>query len=204
MSSHSTKKFTGSGKTNRRTHGMSGTRTYRIWKIMIQRATNPNQINAKNYIGRGIKVCERWRHSFEAFLEDMGVCPSNKYSIDRFPNNDGNYEPSNCRWATAKEQARNSRSATMVTFNGKTQCIKDWAAEVGIGEGTIAVRLRAGWDVERALTESTEAWKRSITFNGRTMSLIDWSKEVGIPRRTLNRRLNGGWSIERVLFTQTR
>ena len=87
-------------------HGMKGTSTWCIWQSMIQRCNNPNSTPYKNYGGRGIKVCERWL-KFENFLADMGVRP-NKLQIDRV-NNDGNYEPSNCRWTTAAENIKNRR-----------------------------------------------------------------------------------------------
>jgi len=90
---------------------------YSVWVTMIDRCENPNNSVFKHYGGRGIKVCERWRHSFVAFLEDMGPRPPSVpnrkrslYSIDRFPNNDGNYEPDNCRWATQKQQVSNRRN----------------------------------------------------------------------------------------------
>jgi hypothetical protein len=89
-----------------RTHGCSGTRTHRIWKAMWTRCTNPRQRGAKHYVSRGITVCERWA-SFENFLADMGEAPP-RCSIDRKDVN-GNYEPGNCRWATYRTQARNSR-----------------------------------------------------------------------------------------------
>jgi hypothetical protein len=100
---------------SRKTHGMHGTRTYRIWRNMITRCHNPNYAETQFYAGRGISVCSRWKDSFQNFLDDMGVCPDG-LSIDRM-DNDGNYEPGNCRWATPKEQAANRRKAKPREFH---------------------------------------------------------------------------------------
>lgn len=102
------------GNAARLTHGFSKTLTYRSWIQMIQRCTNPKAPNWKYYGGRGINVCDRWL-SLHNFLADMGPRPSGK-SIDRFPDNDGNYEPGNCRWATQSEQMLNTR----LTSSGNT------------------------------------------------------------------------------------
>lgn len=124
--------------------------TYQSWNSMIQRCTNPNNISYPDYGGRGIKVCKRWKNSFENFLADMGEAPEG-YQTDRI-NNNGNYCKSNCRWATPKENSRNRRNNRMVTHKGKTQCLSIWAEEFDIYYGTLKWRLNNGWPTERALT----------------------------------------------------
>jgi hypothetical protein len=118
---------------------------------MITRCYNERHPSFKNHGGRGISVCDRWRESFEKFFADMGEPPTRHHSLDRI-NNDGNYEPSNCRWATVDVQRRNSRQARMLTHNGETMCVKDWAERIGVAPSTLCERLRRGWSVDRALT----------------------------------------------------
>ena len=130
-------------KKNRTTHGNAQagnrTRTYRIWCNIKTRTTNPKATGFSNYGGRGITVCDRWAESFEEFLSDMGECPEG-LSIDREDNN-GNYEPSNCRWATAIEQANNQRlRIDAVLHEGKSA--KEWALELDTTKDAIYGRLR--------------------------------------------------------------
>ena len=128
-----------------RKHGRHGTPEYWTWKSMLKRcATDPY------YIDR-IAVCERWRNSLEAFLEDMGPRPSNKHSLDRI-NNNKDYSPDNCRWATWGQQGRNKRSNRLLTFEGKTQPVAAWAEELGINQHVLYTRLHRGWSIERTLS----------------------------------------------------
>lgn len=98
-------------------HGLSRTPTYNTWIKIRDRCQNNKNAKYPDYGGRGIQVCDRWQ-SFENFLADMGIKPGREFSIDRYPNNDGNYEPGNCRWATAKEQSNNRRVARKPTHKG--------------------------------------------------------------------------------------
>lgn len=133
----------------RTTHGKTKTNEHRIWASMNSRCRDVNSPAYKDYGGRGINVCERWQQSFEAFLEDMGPRPSNKHSIDRI-NNDGNYEPNNCRWATRVEQANNMRTNRLFTFYGKTMTLTQWAEISLVNRRTIMVRLKRGWTEKAA------------------------------------------------------
>jgi len=109
---------------------------------MIQRCTNPNSNRYYLYGARGITICERWQ-DFQNFLADMGPRLSADYSIERL-NNSGNYEPENCKWATCSEQAINRRSNRLVTIDGITKCVSEWAREASLDCFTIFKRLRRG------------------------------------------------------------
>ena len=122
-----------------------------IWRGMIERCT-PGKDRGGRYAGRGISVCERWKgdHGFENFMTDMGQRPSPKHSIDRI-DNDGNYEPGNCRWATLHEQNTNRSTNRMVTWNGETLTITDWARRKGMRKTALAYRIDH-WGVDEALS----------------------------------------------------
>lgn len=133
-----------------RTHGKRRTPTYNVWATMRARCDNPKSIGFLNYGGRGIRVCGRW-HDFANFLADMGERPGKGYSIDRKDNN-GDYCPENCQWATRIEQGRNRRSNVLLTFNGKTMTVADWSRETGIRQQVIRRRLNLGWSHEDTLS----------------------------------------------------
>lgn len=134
-------------------------RAFKIWCEMRTRCLygRGNQKTYKYYGGRGIKVCKRWS-SFQNFVDDMGHPPAG-LTLERI-NNDGNYEPGNCRWATRKEQASNRRSNVLVTFAGETKTITQWSEIVGIKRETLRDRMNRGWPVSRLLTRSPEHYKQ--------------------------------------------
>ena len=136
---------------------------YSPWQKMIQRCTNPNQTGYDNYGGRRIRVCARWRgaNGFACFLADMGPRPSRQHSIDRYPNNNGDYEPSNCRWATRRQQDANKRTNFVIAFRGKSQSVTEWALELGLHESTLFKRLHNGWGRMRALTSPADVAMRN-------------------------------------------
>lgn len=122
-----------------------------------ERCLDENSKDYERYGGRGITVCERW-NSFENFLEDMGECLSPGMQIER-KDNDGDYEPNNCEWATVKEQANNRRSNVFYEHDGKRLTMKQWAEEVGIGYTTLHMRIKSGWSFARAITTRTRRYE---------------------------------------------
>lgn len=133
------------------THRKSRTPEYLIWATMLARCQRKTAHDFDRYGGRGIRVCERW-HDFSDFLADVGLRPSKNHSLDRI-NNDGNYEPSNVRWATLQEQANNKRTTHFVEYDGQRMSIADAARAAGslITRESAARRIRDGWDVKLAV-----------------------------------------------------
>lgn len=169
--------------------------TRKTWGDMKGRCLNPAHRNYADYGGRGISICERWL-TYENFLADMGERPPGR-SLDRL-NNDGNYEPSNCRWATPKEQARNTRSNRLITYKGETKCMAQWADDLGLPKHTLEQRVAKGWDIEKALTTPYHPTRKQITFNGKSLTKIEWARELGIRYSTLRYRLEH-WTLEKAL-----
>lgn len=135
-------------------HGLCYEPEYNVWSKMKQRCTKPSESRYDRYGGRGISVCKEWMESFEQFYKDMGPRPSHHHSIDRI-NNDGNYEPSNCRWADFKTQANNKSINRFLTHNGETRTMSQWASFIGISYNVLTARLDLGWSVDDALTKPT-------------------------------------------------
>lgn len=139
------------------THGMCHTRIHDIWLGMKKRCDNSNFSAYHRYGGRGIKVCDEWQ-AFEPFYEwAMGNGYSNELTIDRIDVN-GNYEPSNCRWATIEEQANNTSRNRYLTFNGETHTIAEWAKILGISYGTLSSRIKRGWTITDAVERPLRRW----------------------------------------------
>ena len=134
------------------THGMSYTRFYKIWESLKERCCNKNNYQYHRYGGRGIKVCRRWKHSFENFRDDMLSSYNDDLTIERIDNNK-NYSPKNCRWATRQEQVRNQSSN--IKYKGK--CMKEWSEMTGINYDTLWKRIRKGMSWEEALNKPVDS-----------------------------------------------
>jgi hypothetical protein len=133
-----------------RTHGMSKTTEYGIWSGIKSRCYNPHNASYIHYGARGIVMCDRWLVSFSAFFQDMGTRPTPLHSIERH-NNDGPYGPENCCWALPNEQANNTRKNRLLTHNGQTQTMTQWARATSLSTSTIRHRLNAGWNIKQIL-----------------------------------------------------
>lgn len=143
----------------KRTHGQSGTRLYYVWVEMRQRCQNPRHPRYPLYGGRGIRVCDEWKdfERFRSWALANGYRPG--LSLDRI-DNDGDYEPGNCRWVPQLVQNNNSRRCKMITYRGRTQSLAQWARELGLNYRTLRSRLRIGWSVERAFETPMEGRSR--------------------------------------------
>ena len=132
-------------------HGLSSTPEYQAWLMTRQRCENPSQRDFRHYGGRGIYMCDRWK-VFENFLADMGRRPP-KLTLERL-DNDGPYAPGNCVWATRKVQALNTRRNRLLTFQGETKPLSQWAEGLGLPSRTINARItKLGYSDDRALTQ---------------------------------------------------
>jgi hypothetical protein len=171
------------------THGMSKTPTYKSWTHMRERCFNPGDKRFKHYGGRGITVCPEWKNDFSIFLRDMGVKPE-KMTLDRIDNN-GNYEPGNCRWASNKEQSNNRSNNTFVKFNGEHVRIREVASKFGLTYGGMRHRIHSKTYSKEIF--STEKEKTVLLeCEGLSLTLKEWEKKTGVARGTIYTRIRRG------------
>ncbi|QZA69636.1 hypothetical protein 035JT004_138 [Bacillus phage 035JT004] len=169
---------------------------------MLTRVLNPKAANYSRYGGKGIKVCDEWLDRDSGFINFYHWSTQNGYSdtlsIDRKDVN-GDYDPSNCRWITHKEQQNNKSNSHFITYNGVTKTATEWSEDLGGSRNLVEERLKLGWSKEKAVstppTIPAKCNTRDITYNGKTQSLRSWAKELGINYSTLAGRLRKGWSV---------
>jgi len=187
-------------------NGGWGTRTYVSWMAMRARCNNKNDPRFSDYGGRGITVCARWNYSFLNFLSDMGERPNGK-SLDRI-NNNGNYEPENCRWATRQEQQRNLRNNRYFIFRGRRLLTQEIAEQTGVPSELLWNRLARGWSAERAVTTKKlrgieipyRKTDNVLEHNGKKQCIAAWSRELGLAEQTIGDRLRRGWPLSKVFL----
>jgi hypothetical protein len=176
-----------------------------IRKGMIARCHDPGRKDFPRYGGRKIEVCERWRSSLDYFIADMGY-PLPGMTLER-KDNDGNYEPGNCKWATRKEQQRNTRRNRRLSFNGQIKTLVEWEELTGLSHVIISHRIdKQGMSVKDALTAPLNIPRCGkgkptlyLTIRGETKSLKVWAKSSGISYQTLRWRFLKGLPPERCL-----
>lgn len=182
----------GHSKRNRRS------KEYTAWAGMIDRCYRQESQHYDRYGGRGIRVCDRWRYDFAAFLDDMGLKPSNKHSIDRYPDNNGNYEPGNCRWATQSEQMRNTSMTRKVMYRGELRVVADLSDGTDVVHRTVIDRIDHGIGPEAALSLKPYGMRgtKTYTHNGETRTVLEWARAVGMTKDRIEKRLRSGWPFE--------
>lgn len=181
-------------------HGMSYTAEYYAWREAKYRCILPTNHNYVHYGARGISMCDRWLNSFEAFFKDMGPRPEGNYSLNR-KDNDGNYEPGNCEWATKIEQARNTSTNRRFKHEGVDKTVAQLAEETGLSVHRIFQRVDLQGDsLERALRPVRIS--PVYEYDGQTLTLTQWSRATGIKLRTLHQRIHVyGWDLTKALTT---
>lgn len=185
-------------------HGMIHTRLYSTWHNMRCRCDNPNHKSYKHYGGRGITYCAEW-HDFPPFMEwAISHGYNDSLTLDRIDTN-GNYEPSNCKWSTPKEQCNNRRNNKKFTFNGETLTLSEWSDKLHIPRHTLWCRIQKyHMSIDKALTMPVGAsrgknhFEKLITFNGETLNQKQWAERLGMYPTSLQRRLER-MSVEEAL-----
>lgn len=179
-------------------HKKSHIPEYKVWVAMKGRCLNPRNPSYKNYGGRGIAVCENWKNSFSQFYEDMGPRPSKNMTLERI-DNDGNYCPENCEWATRSSQNRNHRRNRKIQIDGETLCLTDWAEKYGICSKLVSQRISRGWDEISAIQTPADFNLIRVTCRGKTLTLSEWAIILGVSKKCLEARLRN-YDVETALF----
>ena len=186
-------------------HGKRNTRIYGIYQKMKQRCYNKNNSNYIRYGARGIKICDEWLDKENGFINFYNWSMRNGYTdkltIDRI-NNDGNYEPSNCRWVTNKIQSNNRRSNIFITYKNKTQTMTEWADEFGISRERIRNKLQKGLSMKEIEKGGVKKYNtKPIFYNGEYYKLNTLCKKYGIPNSTFRYNLSKGLSVDEIIST---
>ena len=169
-----------------------GYNCYTRWQSMKRRCYTPSDRAFNRYGGRGIKVCDRWLESYDNFLSDMGLPPTKDHQIDRV-DNDGNYEPGNCRWVSRTENARNKSSNRNITAFGETKTLAEWSSEIGVKRETIARRLNSGSSPEEALSSNIRRPGKVrivICPHGSFETISDCARALGMSISGVHNRVN--------------
>lgn len=188
----------------RNNSGMKKTRLYKIWRGIICRCewNSPKNKQWKNYGGRGITLCDEW-HIFSNFRDwSLNNGYTDELTIDRI-DVDGNYEPSNCRWATMKTQGNNRRDNHYITYQGRTQSLRAWSDELGFDYKLVKNHIKRGKPWEEVVTfmqnKGDKKYISDITYNGKTQTLKDWCKELNINYTAAKNHRRNGEPLEDII-----
>lgn len=176
-------------------HGKSKSKEYRAWTALKTRCSNTNSKSYSQYGGRGITVCDRWKTSFENFYSDLGPAPGSEFSIERM-DTQGHYEPRNCVWATARQQANNKRNNLYVKIDGETMTLTQASRIFDVPHSTLSARWHRGMPIRAAVSIPVRELNKTISANGKTLTKTEWCKELGISRSALDGRIKTGYSPE--------
>ena len=173
---------------NHSKHNLSKTAEYKTWLGIKSRCLNPKNEAYNNYGGRGIKICDRWLNSFENFYADMGLKPSEEYSIDRIDNN-GHYEPGNCKWNTFEEQQNNKRTNVYHVYNNQKITTKQASKIAKVSPTCIVKRLARGLNIKEAIETKSIKQQRFFECFGMRKNIAEWSRFSGINDSKLRHQL---------------